>query len=199
MIRRKKITPLERTKKLVYVALFAALTAVLSQIGIPLPSGVPLTLQTFAVAAAGFFLGRKYGVFAVAVYIALGACGAPVFAGFTGGAYKLVSLTGGFVWGFLPLVALTGSARGVRHPAAAAVLSVAGVAACHLAGVGQYSLVAGTPLLASAAAVSLPYIAKDVLSVLLAWLAVDATAKRMSPFASSEGGGTFLKRIKHLS
>lgn len=92
----------DKTKKMVYTALFAALIAVLSQISIPLPSGVPITLQTFAVAFAGFFLGRKYGLAAVAVYVALGAAGAPVFAGFTGGAYKLVNVTGGFIWGFSP-------------------------------------------------------------------------------------------------
>lgn len=100
----------ERTRKLVYVALFAALTAVLSQISIPLPSGVPLTLQTFAVAFAGFFLGWKYGLAAIGVYVALGACGAPVFAGFTGGAYKLIGVTGGFIWGFSPLSRLSGQA-----------------------------------------------------------------------------------------
>ena len=167
----------ERTKKLVYVALFAALTAVLSQISIPLPSGVPLTLQTFAVAAAGFFLGWKSGLFAVAVYIALGACGVPVFAGFTGGAYKLVALTGGFVWGFLALL---------------------GLAVCHMIGVGQFALVTGNPLGASALAVSVPYIAKDVLSVLLAAAVVRAAGQRLRP-SSAAAGRAVQGQIGHLS
>ena len=117
----------ERTRKLVYVALFAALTAVLSQISIPLPSGVPLTLQTFAVAFAGFFLGWKYGLAAIGVYVALGACGAPVFAGFTGGAYKLIGVTGGFIWGFFPLVALVGTGGADLRRPSSAVPALAGL------------------------------------------------------------------------
>ena len=182
----------ERTKKLVYVALFAALTAVLSQISIPLPSGVPLTLQTFAVAAAGFFLGWKSGLFAVAVYIALGACGVPVFAGFTGGAYKLVALTGGFVWGFLPLAALCGVAGSDLKRPSSLLLALLGLAVCHMIGVGQYALVT------SALAVSVPYIAKDVLSVLLAAAVVRAAGQRLRP-SSAAAGRAVQGQIGHLS
>lgn len=188
----------ERTKKLVYVALFAALTAVLSQISISLPSGVPLTLQTFAVAAAGFFLGWKSGLFAVAVYIALGACGVPVFAGFTGGAYKLVALTGGFVWGFLPLVALCGAAGSDMKRPSSLLLALLGLAVCHMIGVGQFALVTGNPLGASALAVSVPYIAKDVLSVLLAAAVVRAAGQRLRP-SSAAAGRAVQGQIGHLS
>ena len=38
------------TKTIVMIGMFAAVLAVLSQISIPMPSGVPVTLQTFAVA-----------------------------------------------------------------------------------------------------------------------------------------------------
>ena len=189
-----------KTKKLVYIALFAALTAVLSQISIPLPSGVPLTLQTFAVAFAGFFLGWKCSLASVAVYLALCACSAPVCAGFTGGFYKLIGVTGGFLWGFLPLAALCGVAgEGLKRPASV-LLAAAGLALCHMAGVGQYALVTGSELGASALAVSVPYIAKDVLSVLLAALAARAVARRVrSPFARAEQGENSLIKIKHIS
>ena len=111
----------ERTKKLVYTAVFAAITACLAQITIPMPSGVPITLQTFAVAFAGFFLGAKCGLAAVGIYILLGAAGAPVFSGFTGGAPHLIGLTGGFVWGFLPcrLWRLRGRSRPAHRRCAA--------------------------------------------------------------------------------
>ncbi len=68
-----------------YIALFTALIAVLAQISIPLPGGVPLTLQTFAVPLAGLVLGSKRGTIATAVYVLLGAVGVPVFAGFSVG------------------------------------------------------------------------------------------------------------------
>ena len=38
----------EKTIQIVLVGVFAAVLAVLSQISIPLPSGIPVTLQTFA-------------------------------------------------------------------------------------------------------------------------------------------------------
>ena len=49
------------------MAVFAAALAVMSQISIPMPSGVPITLQTFALALIGYSLGAKRGAMAVLV------------------------------------------------------------------------------------------------------------------------------------
>ena len=57
----------EKTIQIVLVGVFAAVLAVLSQISIPLPSGIPVTLQTFAVALCGYALGWKRGLLATAV------------------------------------------------------------------------------------------------------------------------------------
>ena len=46
-----------KTKQIVGIGVMTAIIAVLSQITIPLPTHVPVTLQTFAVALAGYFLG----------------------------------------------------------------------------------------------------------------------------------------------
>ena len=51
-------------------------------------------------------LGGRRGSLAVFVYLLLGAVGAPVFSGFTGGIGALVGTTGGYILGFL-LCALT--------------------------------------------------------------------------------------------
>ncbi len=75
----------EKAIQIVLVGVFAAVLAVLSQISIPLPSGIPVTLQTFAVALCGYALGWKRGLLATAVYVALGLVGLPVFSGFSGG------------------------------------------------------------------------------------------------------------------
>ena len=66
---------------IVLTGMFAAVLAALSQIQIPMPSGVPVTLQTFAVALTGYVLGWQYGLASTAIYILLGAIGLPVFAG----------------------------------------------------------------------------------------------------------------------
>ena len=92
-------------RKICHIALFSALIAVCAQIAIPLPIGVPLSLQTFGVMLAGVMLGAKGGVAATLVYIILGAIGVPVFANFTGGFERIVGITGGFILSF-PLLAL---------------------------------------------------------------------------------------------
>ena len=81
------------TRNLVLIGMMAAIIAVVSQIIIPMPSGVPLTIGVFAVALSGAVLGWKRGFFAALVYVFAGAVGAPVFAGFKGGAQVLVSMT----------------------------------------------------------------------------------------------------------
>ena len=58
------------TKTIVITGMFAAVIgAVLAQIAIPMPSGVPITLQTFAIALTGAVLGARLGTAATGIYI----------------------------------------------------------------------------------------------------------------------------------
>ena len=84
---------------LLYSAMFAALLAVCSWITVP--GVVPFALQTFAVFAVLTVLGGKYGTLSIALYLALGAVGVPVFSGFRGGVGALFGTTGGYLFGFL--------------------------------------------------------------------------------------------------
>ncbi len=93
-------------RSLTRVGLFCALIAVCSLLQVPFDP--PFTLQTFAVFLCAGVLGGKWGMVAVGCYLALGAAGLPVFAGFRGGVGHLVGTTGGFLLGFLPAVAVTG-------------------------------------------------------------------------------------------
>ena len=88
-----------RTKDLAYIGVFTALMAVCSWISIP--TTVPFTLQTMGVFLAAGILGGKRGTLSVLAFILLGAVGAPVFAGFTGGPSVLLGTTGGYIIGFL--------------------------------------------------------------------------------------------------
>ncbi len=159
-----------RTKKLIITGMFAALTAVLAQVSIPLPSGVPITLQTFAVALTGVVLGGKLGLAATFVYILLGAVGVPVFTGFQGGLPVIAGKTGGFIWGFLFLAFLSGAGLGLCRRALGWVPGMAGLVICHILGTAQFALLAGMDFTKAALLVSLPYLAKDVISVALAWV-----------------------------
>lgn len=155
-------------QELTEIALFTAVMAVCSQIAIPLPNGVPLTLQTFAVALAGYYLGPRKGPIALAVYILLGAIGLPIFANFKAGAGVLFGVTGGFIWGFLAFAFAAGLGRR-KSAFLAIVLGTVGLLICHGLGVLQFSFLTGNPLPASVIALSLPFIGKDFLSVVLAF------------------------------
>lgn len=82
--------------------LAAAAIAVGARLGAPLPgTDVPQTAQTLFVLLAGIALGRSWGPAAVALYLAAGALGLPVFADGKSGAGVLVGPTGGYLAGFL--------------------------------------------------------------------------------------------------
>lgn len=87
-----------------YAGLFAAVIAVMAQISIPMPLGVPMTMQTFAITLAAVVLGSKLSAIATLVYLLLGAVGVPVLANFSGGIDKFVGPTGGFLISF-PIMA----------------------------------------------------------------------------------------------
>ena len=46
-------------QEICYVGLFTAVIAVMAQISIPMPMGVPMTMQTFAITLAAVVLGAK--------------------------------------------------------------------------------------------------------------------------------------------
>ena len=81
------------TREMVLVGMFAAVLAVISQISLPMPTGVPITIQVFGVALVGAVLGSRLGTMATVVYVLLGAIGLPIFANFTGGISSIVGVT----------------------------------------------------------------------------------------------------------
>lgn len=170
-------------RSIVRGAACAALLVILSQMSIPFPGGVPLTLQTFAVSLIGFVLGAKLGLLTVLLYVLLGAVGLPVFAGLKGGFPVLIGPTGGFIFGFLALAFLSGTgvrtAHGniLRFPAL--LSACAGLLICHLMGISQYAVLSGNPWGVSALLVSLPFLLKDVLSVVLAYASAKIIRQRL--------------------
>jgi biotin transport system substrate-specific component len=82
------------------------LVALCARITIPLPfTPVPLTVQNFGVLLVGLLLGSRRGFAALALYLAEGAMGMPVFSPIgPGGVAQLFGPTGGFLLAY-PLVA----------------------------------------------------------------------------------------------
>ena len=82
---------------------------------IPIPgTPVPITLQTFVVMLAALMLSWRQAATAVALYLAAGAAGLPVFAG-GGSTLSLLGPSAGFLIGFLPGVIVTGLLKGREH------------------------------------------------------------------------------------
>ena len=163
-------TTMEKTKEIVCAGMFTAVLAILSQLSIPMPTGVPITLQTFAVALTGVVLSWKLGLASTIIYIFLGTVGVPVFSEFSGGLHVLVGYTGGFIWGFLILVCLSGIGILMKNKVFGISLGIAGLAFCHLIGVLQFMLVANMSFAESFLLASAPYLIKDVISVILAFI-----------------------------
>lgn len=168
-----------RLHRMVVAGVFAALLAVLSQISIPLPTGIPVTLQTFAVALCGFALGPGLGAAAVGVYLALGAVGIPVFAGFSGGVGSFVGMTGGYLWAFLPMAFLCGLGARQKNRALALTVGFLGLVVCHLCGSFQFALVSAVSPWNAFLLASAPYLLKDAASLVVAYLAAAAILRSL--------------------
>lgn len=157
------------TCQLVLAALFAALTAVCSQIQIPLPM-IPINLALFAVHLCGALLGAKWGALSMAVYALLGAVGVPVFAGFGSGPAVLFGKTGGYIIGYILCAAIVGllSRRlGFTFPKLCLSM-VIGVAVCYVFGTAWFMVISGLNLATSLSYCVLPFLPGDAVKILLA-------------------------------
>ncbi|MCG0238333.1 MAG: biotin transporter BioY [Firmicutes bacterium] len=159
-------------RTLALAGLFAGLTAAAAQITFRLPvTGVPFTLQVLAVLLSGSLLGPVGGAAAQAVYLLLGAAGAPVFAEYSGGLARLVGPTGGFLMSY-PIAALVVGwlADPHRRPGLGRTLAamLAGLAVIYAGGAGWAILAMGRgpgEVLTKWVLVFVPY---DLLKVALA-------------------------------
>ena len=156
-----------KIRDLTYIAVIVAIIAVCSQISIPLPHGVPLTMQVFAVSLAGVILTPVHSLVCITVYIIAGALGVPVFANFSAGIGKLVGPTGGFIYGFYFLVIFLSIFKNQKLIKRIFIFTFA-AAVFHLTGALHYSFVMNTDFITSLVTVTLPFFVKDLASVFVA-------------------------------
>ncbi len=150
------------------IALFTAVISILAQISIPLPGGVPLTMQTFAVLLTGVVLGRRMGCMAATAYILLGALGVPVFANFGAGLSRLAGPSGGFLLSYPLMAWIAGyGAERVSKRSVAGALAAAN-AVCYAMGSILFSFITGSGIAAALAACVVPFLLTDLMKTILA-------------------------------
>ncbi|MBQ6825711.1 MAG: biotin transporter BioY [Clostridia bacterium] len=175
--------PKKHIHNIILSALFTAIIALLSQISIQSPFGVPITLQTFAVAFCGYFLGAKWSMLSVIAYIFTGAVGIPVFSQFKGGLSSLFGLSGGYIIGFLFLSLFCGFCRKNPNTLKNITLSASGLMLCHLIGILWLLIVSKGDILSSFAIGSLFFVLKDIISLILAYISSKIIIKRIPKFS----------------
>jgi biotin transport system substrate-specific component len=153
----------------VYAALFAALIAVGAYLAIPV-GPVPIVLQNFFAYLAALLLGRRWGVYAIGIYLLAGALGLPVFAGGQGGVARLVGPTGGYLVGYLPAVFIIGSIsdRSGTGVVRDAVGMVCGTVALYACGIAWLKILTDLPWAKAVAVGGLPFLPGDAIKIAVA-------------------------------
>ena len=169
-------------KNIAYIALFAALIAVLGLIPkITLAFGVPITAQSLGVMLCGTVLGAKRGALAALLFVLLVAMGLPLLAGGRGGLGVFASPTVGFLVGFPVAALVTGwiveTWRSAPIGIAAGIAAVlGGVVVLYAFGVAGMSVVMGKTLPEAAALVT-AFIPGDLLKAGIAGMLTASLAK----------------------
>jgi biotin transport system substrate-specific component len=168
-------TPLERaleaSRQVALVVGASLVVALCAHITIPLMplTPVPLTIQNLGVLLVGLLLGSRRGFAALALYLAEGAAGLPVFTPGPGGIKQLLGLTGGFLMVY-PLVAFLAGyilERGAKSFLRAAIASFLAEIVLFAGGLSWLYLF--THSLAKAASLGLYwFVAAEVMKVMFA-------------------------------
>ncbi|MCR5772993.1 MAG: biotin transporter BioY [Butyrivibrio sp.] len=181
-------------KRIVLCAMFAALCCATAPISIPLPGGVPVTLQTAAVFLTALLLGPLYGFVSVLVYVLLGAVGIPVFAGFSGGLGSLVGMSGGFIMSWPFAAALSGflyfkfgrNEKGFKKYAVMMIAMLLGSVIIYTIGLAQFMFLTKMSLPASLVACMIPFIPGDILKMVLVAIITPALERALKMIFADE-------------
>ncbi len=168
---------MKNTHKLIKVAMFAAITAVLSQIILPI-GPVPYNLGLLGAMLAGLLCLPSTAIFAMIAYIFMGAIGLPVFAGFMGGFGVLLNSTGGYLLGYIPVALFTSLARHKKWFLTTLAMLL-GLFLCYAFGTGWFMIVSQNNLVASLAYCVVPFVLPDLAKVACAILLGKSIDKRL--------------------
>lgn len=155
-------------------ALMASTMTLCAWIAVPVGS-LAVSLQTMGLFLTLGLLGGRLGTVTVAVYLSLGAVGVPVFTGFQGGFGTLLGPTGGYLWGFFAAALVWWALEGrLPRPVAMGLCLVM----CYLCGTAWYAWMTATGAWAAVLVCVVPFVAGDVLKLMIAGLLTSGLRKR---------------------
>lgn len=97
-----------KIRSLAEISLGVAMVSIGAQIVIPMPGGVPITLQTIVLGLIAVVLGPKKSMAVAGIYILVGLIGIPVFNSLRGGLEVIIGPTGGYLLSFPIFVFIIG-------------------------------------------------------------------------------------------
>jgi biotin transport system substrate-specific component len=182
------------TRDIVYVALFASLTAALGMFPpIPLPVvAVPITAQSMGPMLAGAILGARRGMLSQLLFLVMVAIGLPLLSGGRGGAAVFFGPSAGYLFAW-PLAALVIGFLferfwlGLTAAKAFLIIFFGGIICLYPLGILWTSFVSDLSLLRTAG-LSAPFLIGDLIKVTLATF-VALTARSSYPLMPGSGAG----------
>jgi biotin transport system substrate-specific component len=161
------------TKDLAYIALFAAITAVLGLVPAIQVGPVPITAQTLGVMLAGAILGARRGFLSQLLFLVLVAIGLPVLPGGGGGLAVFAGATAGYLisWPIAAFVVGGLTERfWARYNLARGILAnvVGGIVVIYAIGVPVLAAVANLSPKAAIVSGALPFLVGDGIKAVLA-------------------------------
>ena len=167
-----------RIRFLCVTAMMAACLSLLSPWAIPL-GAIPCTLSLFALFLVSSLSSVWVAVTATAVYLMLGALGLPIFSSFQGGAQVFLSLSGGFLWGYLPAAFLVSFfARSGRWQFVLCGMLL-GLLVIDSLGLVWFLILTETSLWGAIVSVILPFLLPDALKIAAVFLLWRVYGKRI--------------------
>ena len=166
------------------IGLFTAVLAITAQISFPMPFGVPITMQSFAVTLAGIVLGSRNGALSTFIYMLVGMIGLPVFANFMGGWQVLVGPTGGFILSFPIMAYLIGLGTELRAKKKCTYWLgiILGTSLNLLCGTLMFCVLTNSTLLVGFTTCILPFIPASILKASLASMLGLSIRRRLQAF-----------------
>ena len=181
------------TRRIVFTALFAALTAACGFISIPVPgTPVPIVLQNLMVVLDGLLLGPLYGAGSVLLFMLAGIIGLPVFSGGTAGIARIMGPTGGFIIGYAVSALVAGLIAGrpvlgkKTSPVRISLASLCAFVVMYVPGVIHFMRTMDRTFSETMALCVLPYLPGDAIKIVLSVLICIPLRKTVAMFVFGE-------------